>query len=56
MRYMGLDDLFDFGKHEGEQLEDVIADHPGYIAWLVENEVVTFDNETLETLTKKGIV
>lgn len=52
---MGLEDEFDFGKHKGKQLEDVIEDHPGYIEWLCKSEVVEFDEETLELISKKGI-
>ena len=52
---LGLDDLFNFGKHEGSQVEDIIEDDPGYIEWLVTNEVVEFDEETLERIAKKGI-
>ena len=52
---LGLDDLFPFGKHEGEQVEDVIHDDPSYIEWMVTNEVFEFDNEALELITKKGI-
>ena len=51
---MGLDDIFTFGKHSGDQLEDVIEDDPGYIEWLA-NDGFEFDNEALELLSKKGI-
>ena len=52
---MGLDDCFSFGKHKDMQLEDVINDHPGYIKWLIDNNVVDFDDETNELITKKKI-
>lgn len=52
---MGLEDEFKFGKHKGHQLEDVIEDDPDYIEWCVKNEVVDFDEETLELISKKGI-
>jgi len=51
---MGLDDIFTFGKHKGEQLEDVIEDDPAYIEWLAKEEY-DFDEETLEVLARKGI-
>lgn len=51
----GLDDLFSFGKHKGNQVEDVIEDDPGYIAWVVENGVCEFDEEVLELIAKRGI-
>ena len=52
---MGLDDIFKFGKHEGEQLEDVIDDDRDYIEWLVMMNIVEFDNEALELISRKGI-
>jgi hypothetical protein len=50
-----LETLFKFGKHKGNQVEDVINDDPEYIAWLVEEDIVEFDEETLELISKKGI-
>ena len=52
---MSLDDVFDFGKHEGIQLEEVIEDHPSYIAWCCEEGVVDFDEEAMELISRKGI-
>lgn len=52
---MGLDSIFTFGKHIGQQLEDVIEDDPSYIAWLA-NDEFEFDEEVLELLTKKKII
>lgn len=52
---MGLEDCFKFGKHVGDQLEDVIEDDPNYIEWLVTNTGVDFDEEALERISKKGI-
>lgn len=52
---MKLESIFTFGKHKNEQVEDVIEDDPEYIRWLVENDVVQFDEETLELLSKKRI-
>ena len=52
---MGLDDCFTFGKHDGDQLEDVIGDDPDYIEWLVMEGVTQFDDEALELISKKGI-
>lgn len=54
-RELGLDDIFSFGKHKGDQVEDVIEDDPSYIEWLVEETIVEFDEETLELIAKKGI-
>ena len=52
---MGLEDCFVFGKHTGHQLEDVIEDDPAYIEWCIMNDVVVFDEEALELISKKGI-
>lgn len=53
---MGLDSIFKFGKHIGGQLEDVIEDDPDYIGYLVMEEIVGFDEEACELITKKRIV
>lgn len=52
---LGLESNFPFGKHAGDQVEDVIEDDPEYIAWCVENDIVEFDEETLELITKRRI-
>ncbi len=52
---MRLEDLFNFGKHFGNQLEDVIEDDPDYIEWLVSENIVEFDEEASELISKKGI-
>ncbi len=52
----GLDDIFAFGKHKDEQVEDVIEDDPKYIEWLIMEGVAMFDDETLELIARKGIV
>ncbi len=52
---MGLESTFVFGKHKGAQLEDIIEDDPAYIAYLIDNEIVGFDEEALELITRKGI-
>lgn len=52
---MQLDSIFKFGKHIGQQLEDVIEDDPDYIEWCCENEVGDFDEEALELISRKGI-
>lgn len=53
---MGLDDFFNYGLYRGMQLSDVIENHPGYIVWCCEQEIVDFDEEALELISKKGIV
>jgi hypothetical protein len=56
MADLSLESTFTFGKHKGEQLEDVIEDDPSYIEWLVKEEVVGLDEEVCELITKRGIV
>lgn len=53
---MGLEDEFTFGKHKGEQLEDVIHDDPQYIEWLIMEGVADFDDEACELITKRKII
>jgi len=52
---VALDDILTFGKYEGEQLEDLIIDHPDYIEWLINNDVIQFDEEALELISSLGI-
>ncbi len=54
MKAKGLEYIFTFGKHEGQQLEDVIEDDPDYIGWLARDEF-DFDDEVLELIGKRGI-
>lgn len=53
---LALDDIFQFGKHKGSQVEDVIEDHPDYIEWLIKNEVREFDEEAMQRFTREGII
>lgn len=56
VKFMNLESIFTFGKHKDGQLEDVIIDDPSYIEWLIENNVVVFDEVALETISKQGII
>lgn len=49
---MGLEDIFNFGKHKGHQVEDVIEDDLEYIVWLVEERDFHFDDEVLEKIER----
>ena len=51
----GLETILDFGKCKGQQIEDIIDDDPKYIEWLIDEGVVSFDEETSELIAKKGI-
>lgn len=52
---MTLESIFTFGKNKGRQLEDVIMDDPDYIEWLCDKDVVDFDEEAHELISKQGI-
>lgn len=51
-----LEDILDFGAHKGQQIEDLIEDHPDYIEWLIMEGVVGFNEEACELISKKGIL
>jgi hypothetical protein len=53
---MNMDSEFNFGKHRGMLLVSIIESHPGYITWIIANDVATFDDEVLDLLVEKGIV
>ena len=53
---LGMDSILNFGKHEGEQIEDLIEDDPEYLAWLIEDRQKEFDEEVMQVLTKKRII
>lgn len=49
-----LESILTFGKHKGEQVEDLIEDNPSYIRWLMENTDMIFDEEVYEKLGGRG--
>jgi len=51
-----LSDSMPFGKHKGEEIEDLIYDQPGYLAWCVNDEVVEFDSEVIKQLEDRKII
>lgn len=51
-----LTDVMPFGKHKGEQIEDLIYDDPSYLAWLINEEMVDFDVAVLETLEERKVI
>ncbi len=51
-----LTDHISFGKYKGEQIEDLIYDDPGYMAWLYEEEVIAFDEEVIRIMEERKIV
>lgn len=55
-RPLRLSDPMPFGKHKGEEIEDLIYDQPNYLAWCVNEEIVTFDGEVTKQLEDKKII
>lgn len=51
---MDLDSIFKFGKYKGQELEDIIEDDPGYIRWLMDNEVAEFTTAVHECVTRRS--
>lgn len=50
-----LNDRFDFGKHNGETLGDVLMYHPTYVTWCNKNvdpEICCFDEEVIEDICR----
>lgn len=52
----GLEDELKFGKFKGEQIEDLLHDQPGYMAWLAEEDIVEFEQEVLDKMTDLKII
>ena len=46
--FKSLQDVFNFGKHKGETVEEVIENAPGYILWCNDEKVAKFTEEMLE--------
>lgn len=52
-KILGLDDLMPFGAHKGTQVEDLLDDQPGYIEWLIEEDICDFDEATKQAIEKR---
>ena len=50
MKELGLADTMPFGKHQGEQIEDLLYDDPTYLTWLFDGEMVSFDCEVIKKM------
>lgn len=55
-RVLGLTDTFPFGKHKGQQVEDLLYDDPQYLTWCVDEEVVEFDEEVLHQMEERKLI
>lgn len=45
-----------FGKHKGEQIEDLLYDSPAYMTWLAEETDVEFDVEVIKTMEELKLI
>ncbi len=52
---MDLEDVFNFGKHAGDTLQYIIEQDPGYIEWLIANNVVPFTRAAVEEMDEHDI-
>jgi len=55
-RPLCMTDDMPLGKHKGEQIEDLIYDHPSYVVWLYEESTVKFDKKVIEFLKLKRLI
>ena len=37
-----------FGKHKGKELEEIAAEYPSYIFWVIENNVIKIPEHIME--------
>jgi uncharacterized protein (DUF3820 family) len=56
MSELTLEDSMPFGKYKGRQIEDLMYDEPKYLAWLVENDIVQFEQAALDAFAEKKII
>ncbi len=56
VRMYGLTDFILFGKHDGEQIEDILEDDPGYIVWMYEQDSFGFDDEVIKILEDRKLI
>jgi len=53
---LSLDDQFPSGKHMGEQVEDVLEDHPKYVVACVDFESYNFSEEVLQLMQARKLI
>ena len=44
-KIMGLNDVFNFGKWDGYDVEYVLENDKEYLRWCIENKVASFDED-----------
>lgn len=53
---LSLEDVFPFGRHKDEQLEDVIGDNPSYFTWAIDNNIFDFGEDVIHVLEQKKLI
>ena len=55
-RNLRLDDILDFGKHQGCEVEDLLDDDPGWLVYMHEQDSELFDIEVIEAMEKRKLI
>ena len=51
-----LEDFLGFGKHKGEQIEDILHDDPSYLSWLYETKDELFAEDVIAALENRKLI
>jgi len=51
-----LDSIMPFGKHTGEMIEDLLSDDPDYLAWMYEQDNISFDLEVIRRMEDEKVI
>lgn len=55
-RPLRLSDMMPFGKHQGQQIEDLIYDQPSYMAWVFNDSSCELDTEVTRVMEEQKII
>ena len=55
-RALEMTDFMPFGKHKGQQVEDVMHDDPEYVSWLIDNDVMGFSEMVMQKAEDMKII
>ena len=55
-KLLSIDDTFNFGKHSGKDVVDVLDTNPSYFSWLHDNEVRTFCPDLIIACERIGVI
>lgn len=56
MKQLSLTDYLPFGKYKGAQVEDILYDDPGYMAWMYQEQVVQFDEHVIKNMEDRKLI